>query len=518
MVLRIKGRRYGRNAALEDMGPAGKVQLRFPPGQRSGRIPIQNHRKQRGRSGWEPGENGAGHSSPGELTVSGSFAAATVRGTVRAGEESGDLLSSFRRMADYFARMNKTRESVVSALTYPAFVSFVAVIVVSVIMGYAVPTFTSTFESMSIDLPWITRTLIAVSRFFQKYTLLLIVLTVLVFGAVRFYGTTKRGGPRLARAQLHIPVIGGIVRMSGASQFAHTMSALLAAGMPLSQAIEVSGRTMMNLCLSGKVLSTLPGVESGRPLGECMSYAKELPPMLIQMTAMGEATGSMEYTLEVLAEYYDNETDVRAKRALIQLCQVRGAGADEFCFVDLGRRFTRITLVWRDRVQATRQIAPGGQDLEAAAVDHADAEPLRSGAYRAEHDPDVLTLPATAEVCDRIAVEILKVINFYRFTYRSGTLNGIYLVGGGAVLPLLDEAVGATADMEWISISGDTAQLRFYDVTLTQTSRIVRALEDSPIVAEITVNTALTLEETPPEVSAPVQVNILIQLQKEAAE
>ena len=91
-------------------------------------------------------------------------------------------------------------------------------------------------------------------------------------------------------------------------------------------------------------------------------------------------------------------------------------------------------------------------------------------------------------------------------------------MGGGAVLPQLDEAVGDTADMEWISISGDTAQLRFYDVTLTQTSRIVRALEDSPIVAEITVNTALTLEETPPEVSAPVQVNILIQLQQEAAE
>ena len=85
-------------------------------------------------------------------------------------------------------------------------------------------------------------------------------------------------------------------------------------------------------------------------------------------------------------------------------------------------------------------------------------------------------------------------------------------------LDLLDEAVGATADMETISISGDTVQLQFYDVTLSETSRIVRALEDSPLVAEITVNTALTRDETSPEVTAPVQVNILIQLQKEAAE
>ena len=240
----------------------------------------------------------------------------TFRETVRAGEESGDLLSSFQRMADYFERMNKTRESVVSALTYPTFVIVVAVIVVSIIMGYAVPTFTSMFESLSIELPWITKALIAVSGFFQKYTLLLIALLALAVFAVKLYGTTEKGGPALARTQLKLPIIGEIVRMSGASQFSHTMSTLLTAGMPILQAIDVSGRTVTNLCLSGEVLATLPGVEGGRPLGECMSYAKELPPMLTQMTAVGEATGSLESTLKVLEDYYDNEVDVRVKRAL----------------------------------------------------------------------------------------------------------------------------------------------------------------------------------------------------------
>lgn len=240
----------------------------------------------------------------------------TFRETIRAGEESGDLLASFRRMADYFERMNKTRERVVSALTYPAFVIVVAVIVVGIIMGYAVPTFTSTFESMSIELPWVTRALIAVSHFFRDYALLLLGLTALVLMALWLYGNTARGGLRLARVQLHLPVIGSVVRMSGASQFAHTMSTLLSAGMPLLQAIEVSGKAMTNRCLSAEVLSTLPGVESGRPLGECMARARELPPMLVQMTAVGEATGSMESTLDVLAEYYDNETDTRTKRAL----------------------------------------------------------------------------------------------------------------------------------------------------------------------------------------------------------
>ncbi|MCI9026461.1 MAG: type II secretion system F family protein [Lawsonibacter sp.] len=243
----------------------------------------------------------------------------TFRETVRAGEESGDLLSSFDRMAEYYHRMNKTRESVVSALTYPAFVLAVAAVVVAIIMGYAVPTFTGMFQSMDVELPWVTVALIGVSNFFQRYALVLLGVMALAVFLLRLYGLTEKGGAVLAGLQLKLPLIGEVVHMSGASQFAHTMSTLLTAGMPILQAIEVSGRTMTNQCMSGEVLNTLPGVEGGRPLGECMSYARELPPMLVQMTAVGEATGSMESTLKVLAEYYDNEVEVRTKRALALL-------------------------------------------------------------------------------------------------------------------------------------------------------------------------------------------------------
>lgn len=236
--------------------------------------------------------------------------------TVRAGEDSGDLQAAFERMADYFERMNKTHNSVVSALTYPALVIFVAVIVVGIIMTYAVPAFTGLFADLGADLPWPTRALIAMSEFFQNFGLVLLGLIVLVIFLIRLYGATEKGGPRLAQAQLHIPVIGAVVRMSNASQFAHTMSTLLTAGMPILQAIDASGRTMSNLCMSQEVLATLPGVEGGRPFGECMRNSKEIPPMLVQMTAVGEATGSMEDTLKVLAEYYDNETDLKTKRAI----------------------------------------------------------------------------------------------------------------------------------------------------------------------------------------------------------
>ena len=127
--------------------------------------------------------------------------------------------------------------------------------------------------------------------------------------------------------------------------------------------------------------------------------------------------------------------------ALIQLCQARGAGAEEFCFVDLGHQFTRITVVWRDRVQATRQIALGGRNLDMIVAGELGVDPFLSNTYKATNFQDVLTLPAVAEVCERIAVEILKVINFYQFTYRSSSLEGVYLVGGGAALPLLRQSI-----------------------------------------------------------------------------
>jgi len=195
----------------------------------------------------------------------------------------------------------------------------VAVAVIIIVMNFVIPTFSGMFAGMGVELPIATKALIGLSGFFQKHTLTLIAALALLVFAVRLYGTTEKGGPNLARMQLKLPLIGDVVRMTNASQFAHTMSTLLAAGMSILPSIEVSGKTMNNQCMARDVLDTLTGVEGGRSLGECMSYSKELPPMLVEMTAVGEATGAMEDTLEVLAAYYDSETDQKTKRALTLL-------------------------------------------------------------------------------------------------------------------------------------------------------------------------------------------------------
>lgn len=243
----------------------------------------------------------------------------TFRETIRAGEESGDLVSAFERMSHYYDRVAKTNAKAISTMTYPAFVIGVAIIVVSFIMLYAVPAFTNTFASMNLELPLPTRILIGASNFFAKYFVLIIALIGAVCAGVWLYSRTDKGGLNVSRLRLSLPVVGEIGRMAGASQFSHTMSAMLAAGMPILQAIEVSSRAMTNLIMSYEVQETIPGVEGGRSLGSCMANAKELPPMLVQMTAIGESAGALESTLAVLADYYDNEVSVRTDRALALL-------------------------------------------------------------------------------------------------------------------------------------------------------------------------------------------------------
>lgn len=236
--------------------------------------------------------------------------------TLRSGEESGDLPQAFARLSAYYGRMTKTRAKAVSALVYPAFLSVMAVVVVIVIMTFAVPTFARTFESMGIELPLATRAVIAVSDFLVRFGWLLAAAVALLILAVRLYARTPSGAARLAKGRLALPVLGPLALMTSASQFAHTMAAMLSAGTPILRALETSARAVGNAHLSQQILSVLPGVEEGQSLGECLRRCPDLPPMLVQMTAMGEATGSLEATLEIQAEYYDSEAETLTTRAV----------------------------------------------------------------------------------------------------------------------------------------------------------------------------------------------------------
>lgn len=258
----------------------------------------------------------AGYSLADSFELRGPFLPTTFIETVRAGEESGALDTAFERLSAYYAKQSKVKSKVISALTYPLFVLAVAVVVIIIIMVKAVPQFTSSFASMGLDLPFPTRALIAVSGFFKTWLWLILLLAVAAVVGLKLYGTTEKGALALGKLRLNMPVTGRIQLMNGASQFANTLSTMLAAGLPAIKALNITGKSLSNRYLAHSVLSAVENIESGYRIGDSLRAENTLPELLVEMTAVGEESGSIEDTLKVIGDYYDNEVDVAATRAV----------------------------------------------------------------------------------------------------------------------------------------------------------------------------------------------------------
>lgn len=237
--------------------------------------------------------------------------------TVHAGESSGNLDTIFERLSEYYDKSAKSKGKVKSAMIYPSFVMFVAAVVVAIIMVFAVPTFKTTFEGIGADLPLPTRLLIDTSDFMTKYFLLIIAVIVAIVIAIKL-GKRYNEGFRLKWSELgtRIPVLGRINVMSSAAQYAGTMSIMMAAGLPVVRAIEVTAKTIPNYYMAHALAGTQPIVESGRPLAESIAKTEAFPDLVCEMTGVGEDTGTLESTLEVVSEYYDNEVETATERAI----------------------------------------------------------------------------------------------------------------------------------------------------------------------------------------------------------
>lgn len=239
--------------------------------------------------------------------------------TVRAGESSGTLEASFAKLHTYYDKAAKVKSKVKSAMMYPIFLSILAVIVIAIIMVFTMPTFVEMFESMNIEMPALTRGIIAVSNFFSHYWWLALIIVLAVVIGIKLYAKTESGSMLFARMALRLPAIGRMNRMKGASQFANTMSTLQTAGIPLVNSVSITARVLDNRFLGSRLSLLTPLLEEGRSLGDLMREDALFPSLLSEMAAMGEATGSLEETLTTIGEYYDVETQIASDRALSML-------------------------------------------------------------------------------------------------------------------------------------------------------------------------------------------------------
>jgi len=244
---------------------------------------------------------------------------ATFIETVRAGEESGTLPESFQKLQVYYDRSAQVKSKATSAMLYPAFLLVLAAVVVGIIMVFAMPTFVSVFDSFDMELPGLTKAIIAVSNFFADWWWIVAMLILAGIIALRLYVSSEKGALRSSQWLLKLPILGRVNRMKAASQFANTLSTLLTAGIPIIRAVEIVARVLDNRYIGRQLGALVPRLEEGRSLGEQLRGSGLFPAMLCEMCAMGEDTGSLESTLETIGGYYDMETETASNRALSML-------------------------------------------------------------------------------------------------------------------------------------------------------------------------------------------------------
>lgn len=261
----------------------------------------------------------AGYSLAQSLEKNGKKIPTTFIETVRAGEESGALETCFQRLKTYYEKSNRVKRKVKSALTYPIILLIMSFVVVGIVMVKLVPTMTTMFEGMGVELPLPTRILMGLSHFFVRGWPFLIAGLAAVIIGYKLYRKTPQGALTIGRLSLKLPVIGNIGVMNAASQFANTLSVLLTAGLPITQVITIIAKIMDNAAIAKTLSEAVMDLESGQRLGKALADNPYLPPMLIEMVGVGEETGELEETMDVIGSYYDEEAEAASAKAVSML-------------------------------------------------------------------------------------------------------------------------------------------------------------------------------------------------------
>ena len=241
---------------------------------------------------------------------------------VAAGEESGNLESSFSQMEVYFERLKRTKSKVVKVMIYPCVVLAVMVVVLIVMMTRIIPMFLKSFEDMGAELPFLTRCVMAVSDWFVAWwwALILGIAGLVVFCIL--FKKTDRGKHFFGWLARKIPVVKNLTVKSACATFARTMSILLGSGLTLMEALDLTADNMSNIYYKEAIQTIRARISDGWPLATSMKETGLFPPMICNMVAIGEETGDLQDMLAKVADYYDEEVTDATDRltALIEPC------------------------------------------------------------------------------------------------------------------------------------------------------------------------------------------------------
>lgn len=229
---------------------------------------------------------------------------------VTAGEASGSLDVAMERMSVQFETSSKNQGLMKKAMIYPIIVALVALGVIGVMLMLVIPSYSEMFETLDAKLPPITVAVLALSSFVQENWFGIIVGVSLTILIVKAYFTTNSGQHLWAEIQFRIPIVKNLVVKSASANMARTLGTLLAAGIPLVEAVDITANTMNNVLVREALLDAKDQIMMGIPLSEPLKESGIFPAMVHHMMKIGEEAGNTEEMLMKLSQYYDEEVEI----------------------------------------------------------------------------------------------------------------------------------------------------------------------------------------------------------------
>lgn len=235
------------------------------------------------------------------------------RSMVRSAELTGNLDGVLDRLTVHVGREVESRRKIRSAMTYPAVIVVLSVAVSVLLVTFVLPKFEVFFASFDQELPLPTRLLLLVSEIVQQWWWLMVAATVAAVGGAWAYLRTEGGRLSRDRLLVRLPVIGGAVRFSVVERFARVLSAMLRAGVPLGEAMDVAAAATNHRPATTALRSAAEKMLAGEGVATPLADTGLFPAAAVQMMRVGEDTGSLDDQLDSVADFYETELDERIR-------------------------------------------------------------------------------------------------------------------------------------------------------------------------------------------------------------
>jgi type IV pilus assembly protein PilC len=236
--------------------------------------------------------------------------------SVFAGERSGNLVEVITRFVQYQKTILSVRKRFLNSLIYPSFLIVLAVGMIAVILTYVIPKFAELYADLNTPLPVTTRVLIAVSGTIRENLAIVVPALVGVIVILKMWTSSRRGMHWIDELKLKAPVIGHLWTMFSMAQLARTLATLLQGGIPLVPALESAREASGNRVIAESISSAITQVREGRPISDSLQQTGRFPELALEMIRVGEQTGSLPDMLNHIADFYDEDVNIRSTALL----------------------------------------------------------------------------------------------------------------------------------------------------------------------------------------------------------